>query len=301
MPVIDRAGAVSARSSGNRDSGPGSVGSARSRARRLLCDVSNTAALDADILLQYCLNKDRVWLLAHAEAQIPPAIMHRFDALIRRRADGEPVAYLTGQCGFWTLDLRVTAATLIPRPETEVLVEQALARIPNGKPWRVADLGTGCGAIALAVASERPRVRVTATDTSSGALEVARDNSVRLGVHNVEFRQGHWFSAVESQRFHAILANPPYIGLQDRSLTRDGVRFEPKLALLGGRDGMDALECIIGRARHHLLPGGWLLVEHGCDQGAAVRRLMEQNAGGGISTSPDYSGRDRVSVARFGT
>ncbi len=276
------------------------MGAARAWICRALRGISETAALDADLLLQHCLDRGRAWLLSHPLAPISTKERDCLRASIRRRAAGEPVAYITGTRGFWTLDLRVTAATLIPRPETEVLVEHALARIPADRPRRVADLGTGCGAVALALARERPQARVVATDVSADALDVARNNRRQCGMHNVEFRRGDWFSAVESQRFHLVVANPPYVALGDPSLSRDGVCFEPPLALLAGAGGLDALEVVINGAPRHLHTDGWLLVEHGCDQGAAVRRLMRESTGRSVATFRDYAGLERVSACRFG-
>ncbi len=268
--------------------------------RESLAAVSATAGLDTELLLAHCIDRDRAWLRAHDDVNLTAAQGTRFRKLTRRRQVGEPVAHITGSCGFWTLDLRVTRDTLVPRPETEVLVEQALARIPTPAAWRIADLGTGCGAIALAIAAERSGCRVTATDVSATALDIARHNGRRLGFTHVEFRRGDWFAAVASQRFDMIIANPPYVAQDSPYLDTGGLQFEPRLALLSGAQGLDALQIIIAGAAAHLEPGGWLMVEHGCDQAGAVRRSMLRHAGRDIETVQDYAGLDRVSACRFG-
>lgn len=254
--------------------------------------------VDAEWLLLHVLAKPRSWLIAHADDALDEAAAAAFAALVERRAAGEPVAYLTGQRGFWSLQLAVGPATLIPRPETELLVELALARLPPDRPCRVADLGTGSGAIALAIAHERPRARVVATDASAAALTVARDNAQRLGLAHISFAEGDWLAPLIDQRFELIVSNPPYIEAADPHLQQGDLRFEPAAALASGVDGLDAIRGIVRAARAHLEPAGWLLLEHGWNQGAAVRGLLQVAGYGEVFTAQDLAGRDRVSGGR---
>lgn len=254
---------------------------------------------EAGLLLAHALGQSRGWLFAHDGDAVEAGPAARFEALLARRERGEPVAYLCGQRGFWTLDLAVTPATLIPRPETELLVELALARLPRDRALRIADLGTGSGAIALALASERPRTRVLATDASTGALEVARSNAGRLGLENVEFRRGDWFDTLPGLRFDLIASNPPYIAADDPHLVQGDLRYEPPDALASGADGLDAIRAIVAAAPAHLLHEGWLLLEHGWGQGAAVRALMQVAGFSEVCTQRDLEQRDRVSLGRY--
>jgi release factor glutamine methyltransferase len=255
-------------------------------------------AADAELLLAHALGRSRSWLYAHRDDPVDPADAERFRALLARRAAGEPVAYLTGRRGFWSFDLRVTPDTLIPRPETELLVELALARIPSdAQSPRLADLGTGSGAIALALAHERPRARVVAVDLSPGALEVARANAAELGLANVEFRQGDWLAPLAGERFDLIASNPPYIAEGDPHL--DDLRHEPAPALSSGPDGLDAIRTIAREAPAHLVPGGWLLLEHGWDQGEAVRGILVAAGFTDVMTDRDLEDRDRVTSGRW--
>lgn len=254
--------------------------------------------IEAEWLLMHVLGVDRAWLFAHATDSMEAAKAAHFHALVERRAAGEPVAYLTGRRSFWTLDLDVTPDTLIPRPETETLVEQALSRMPPDAPCAVADLGTGSGAIALALASERPGSRVLATDASGAALDVARGNARRLGLSNVAFAQGDWMMPLAGRRFDLIVSNPPYIEAGDPHLAQGDLRFEPSAALASGTDGLDAIRTIVQAAREHLEPGGWLLLEHGWEQGEAVRALLRGADHAEIFTAADLEGRDRVSGGR---
>lgn len=255
-------------------------------------------AVDAEFLLVHALDKPRSWLFAHRDDLAPVEVAAAFEALVQRRAAGEPVAYLTGQRGFWRFDLAVTPATLIPRPETELLVELALARLPADRSSRAADLGTGSGAIALAVAYERPRTRVIATDASAPALAIARANAQALRLANIDFREGDWFAPLAGERFDLIASNPPYIALGDPHLDEGDLRFEPASALSSGADGLDAIRTIVAGAPSHLEPGGWLLLEHGWDQGAAVRALLAAAGFGEVATAQDLEERDRVSLGR---
>lgn len=254
---------------------------------------------DAALLLAHALGKSRSWLFAHADDALGEAEAARFNVLLARRAAGEPVAYLTGWRGFWTLDLAVTPATLVPRPETELLVDLALARLPVDAPARVADLGTGSGAIALAIASERPRAQVLATDASSEALDVARGNAARNGIGNVAFRLGSWLQPLGEDTFDLIASNPPYIAEGDPHLARGDLRFEPAMALSCGADGLDAIRVIVRDAPACLRRGGWLLLEHGWDQGDAVRALLAAAGFADVATERDLEQRDRVSLGRL--
>ena len=251
---------------------------------------------EALLLLAHVLGKSAAWLYAHGDARVEDGDARRFKDLVARRQAGEPVAYLTGRRGFWSLDLAVGPGILIPRPETERLVELALDRLPPGQPARLLDLGTGSGAIALALARERPAAQVTATDASAEALEVARRNAVEHDLANVRFAHGDWYVPVAGERFDLIASNPPYIAAGDAHLAQGDLRFEPASALASGGDGLDALRVIAAGAPAHLAPGGWLLVEHGYAQGAAVRALFARAGLEAVETGRDLEGRDRVTV-----
>lgn len=256
-------------------------------------------AADAAALLVHVLERPQAWLYAHGDAVPDEDRARRFQRLVARRAAGEPVAYLVGHRGFWTLDLRVTPATLIPRPETELLVEQALERLAPAADVRVADLGTGSGAIALAIAAERPRARVVATDRSEAALAVARGNAAANGLDGrVGFRQGDWFAPLAGERFDLVASNPPYIAEGDPHLGQGDLRHEPPSALSSGADGLDAIRILAAGAPSHLVPGGWLLLEHGFDQGPAVRALLDAAGFVEVATVRDLELRDRVSLGR---
>ena len=256
---------------------------------------------DAALLLAHALGRPRAWLYAHGDEAPDPAAMQRFEALLARREAGEPVAYLTGRRGFWRHELRVTPDTLVPRPETERLVELALERLAPGAPLRIADLGTGSGAIALALALERPRARIVATDASPAALAVARGNADALGAGNIEFRHGSWFEPLAGERFDLVASNPPYVADGDPHLAQGDLRFEPAAALASGADGLDDIRVIARDAPAHLVPGGWLLLEHGFDQGAAVRALLLAAGFAEVGTGRDLEGRDRVGFGRWPT
>ncbi|MEO8366414.1 MAG: peptide chain release factor N(5)-glutamine methyltransferase [Pseudoxanthomonas sp.] len=252
---------------------------------------------DAKLLLAHVLDKPQAWLFAHSQDQLDAPSLRRFDALVQARLAGTPMAYLTGRRGFWTLDLAVTPDTLIPRPETERLVELALARLPGGVAMRVADLGTGSGAIALAIASERPAAILVATDASQAALAVARDNARAHGLGNIEFRQGSWLQTLAGERYDLIVSNPPYIADGDPHLA--ALQHEPDLALTSGADGLDAIREIVAEAPSHLQPEGWLLLEHGWDQGAAVRALMQLAGFLEVTSAVDIEDRERVTLGRI--
>jgi release factor glutamine methyltransferase len=261
--------------------------------------VGRIDAFEAELLLSHAIGKSRTWLYAHRTDHVADADAARYDALLARRVQGEPVAYLTGRRGFWAFDLQVSPQTLIPRPETERLVELALERIPPEPGQRLADLGTGSGAIALALAHERRQAQVIATDISEGALEVARGNAALLRLNNVTFRQGDWCAPLAGERFDLIASNPPYIADGDPHLREGDLRHEPARALSSGPEGLDAIGTIVHDAPAHLLPGGWLLIEHGWRQGEAVRALLAMSGFHTIHTDRDLEGCDRVTIGRW--
>ncbi|WP_447898270.1 peptide chain release factor N(5)-glutamine methyltransferase [Stenotrophomonas sepilia] len=255
---------------------------------------------EAELLLLHVLERPRSWLFAHATDPLAANDQAAFEALLARRVAGEPVAYLTGRRGFWTLDLEVDPATLIPRPETELLVELALERLPPDQALQLADLGTGSGAIALALASERPRAQVLATDASPGALAVAARNAARHELDNVRFAEGghDWYAPLQGVRFDLIASNPPYIASNDPHLEQGDLRFEPSTALASGMDGLDDIRRIVDGGQAHLRPCGWLLIEHGWDQGAAIRALFEATGFAEVQTVQDLEQRDRITLGR---
>ena len=259
----------------------------------------DTARLDAEVLLDDLLAAGREWLYAHPEHEVPAAKSRDFYTLIHRRREGFPVAYLTGHREFWSLDLLVNTNTLIPRPETEGVVEVALERIRGLDAASMLDLGTGSGAIALALAHERPDCRIVASDISADALAVARQNASRHGIRGIEFVQSDWFSGLAGRRFDLIVCNPPYVDTRDHALIDGEIRFEPRLALDGGHAGMQAITTVVSSATHHLAARGSLVLEHGADQGAAVRRLLAHCGFAAIETLRDAAGLDRTSHGRW--
>jgi len=252
--------------------------------------------LDAQLLLLYVLGRpahDRAWLLAHDTDPLDAATLERLHGLARRRAAGEPLAYLVGEKEFFGLPLAVDARVLVPRPDTETLVEWALERLAGQPAPTVLDLGTGSGAIALALQHARPDAQVTAVDASAGALEVARGNAARLGLP-LRFLQGDWCAALDSaERFDLIASNPPYIAAADGHLA--ALVHEPLSALAAGADGLDDLRRIVAQAPAHLAPGGWLLLEHGWDQAAAVRELLQAAGFDAVQSRQDLAGIERCS------
>jgi release factor glutamine methyltransferase len=259
---------------------------------------SPTARLDAELLLAHVLGKPRSYLRTWPEQQVPETQGQRFAELLVRRRTGEPVAYLLGRQGFWSLELEVEPTTLIPRPDTELLVETALALLAD-ELAKVLDLGTGTGAIALALASERPSWRVAGVDRVVEAVALAERNRGRLGLNNAEFRLSHWFSALAGERFRLIVSNPPYIPATDPHLGQGDVRFEPVSALVAGNDGLDDIRLIITEAPAHLEDGGWLLLEHGYDQGEAVRGLLSARGFIEVASRRDLGGHERISLGRW--
>lgn len=265
------------------------------QATHQLTDASASARLDAELLLAHVTGLTRTALILRAQEDLPSQDETQLHELVLRRAQGEPIAYLIGKREFWSLDLKVTPDVLIPRPETELLVEQALRHIPPDAPWIIADLGTGSGAVALAIAHERPRCRVIATDISTAALAVARGNVQQLGIANVELRQGEWLSPLADMRMDLIVSNPPYVAECDPHLAQGGLRFEPNGALVAGADGLAAIRLIARDAPAHLRPGGCLLMEHGFDQGAAVRAILIERGYQAVTTYADLQALPRVS------
>jgi len=253
---------------------------------------------DAEILLGFVTGKARSWLIAFDDAELDAQQLEQLNALLARRVNGEPSAHLVGEREFWSLPLRVSDATLIPRPDTEVLVEQALAHLPPAAT-SLLDLGTGTGAIALALASERPTCQVLGCDRIAAAVELAQDNAQRLHIENARFILSNWFSDLPAQRFDLIVSNPPYIDAADEHLQQGDVRFEPRSALVADDQGLADLRFIIHTAPHWLHAGGWLLLEHGWQQGAAVRAIMTQYGYQAVSTVDDYGGNPRVTLGQF--
>ena len=260
--------------------------------------ASESPRRDAEILLEFVTGKGRTFILAFGETVLTEAQRQRLDTLLERRQRGEPVAHLTGVREFWSLPLFVSPATLIPRPDTECLVEQALARLP-ASACRILDLGTGTGAIALALATERPDCAVTAVDRMPDAVALATRNKQHLAIDNVCELQSDWFSALQGQQFDMIVSNPPYIDEQDPHLALGDVRFEPLSALVAGEQGMADIVHIIDESRHMLTPGGYLLLEHGWQQGQAVRDAYTHAGYQAVETCRDYGGNERITLGRI--
>ncbi|SDS93600.1 release factor glutamine methyltransferase [Halopseudomonas sabulinigri] len=259
---------------------------------------SDSPALDAELLLCQVLGKGRSYLRSWPDAQLGDEQIAAFHALLARRRAGEPVAYLLGERGFWTLDLQVSPATLIPRPDTERLVELGLELGPQG-PAAVLDLGTGSGAIALALAAERPDWQLTGSDRVAEAVVLAQCNAERLRLSNVQFVLSHWFAELQGQRFELIVSNPPYIAADDPHLAQGDVRFEPRSALVSGADGLDDIRHLVSTAPAHLQPGGWLLLEHGWQQAEAVAELLRARGYQQVQSWRDLGGNLRVTGGRW--
>lgn len=260
--------------------------------------ASESPRRDAEILLGYVTGRARTYILAFAEITLTSAEQEQLETLLVRRERGEPIAHLTGQREFWSLPLFVSPVTLIPRPDTECLVEQALAHLP-AEPCRILDLGTGTGAIALALATERPDCQVTAVDFVAEAVALATRNAQHLDIRNVTILRSDWFRALAGQRFTVIVSNPPYIDETDPHLDQGDVRFEPKSALVADENGLADLAHIIATAHDYLLPGGFLLLEHGWRQGEAVRALFTAAGYQQVETCQDYGGNDRLTLGQL--
>jgi release factor glutamine methyltransferase len=253
---------------------------------------------EAELLLAHCWQCTRARLLTAADEAVPADVAQCFAQAIARRADGMPVAYLLGRREFWSLEFEVGPAVLVPRPETELLVQRALALVPR-REAAVADLGTGSGAIAIALAHEKPHWRITATDVSDAALEVARRNGLRLVGERIDWRQGEWYAALAGLRFDLVLSNPPYVAVDDPALEGDGLRHEPRGALTPGGDGLAALFTLIDGAPAHLQAGGWLALEHGADQGEAVRTRLVARGFDSVTSHRDLAGHERVTEGKL--
>ncbi len=283
----------------NMKSAAVSVDSALRQTIRELVPTSPTPRLDAEVLVMHVCGIGRSELITRGQSALTDDQWHRLHELSAKRKQGAPVAYLTGVREFWSLEFNVSPATLIPRPETELLVGKALAHVPQDAEWTIADLGTGCGAIALALAKERPRCRIVATDISPAALDVARSNAAKLNLTHVEFREGNWFEPLTDMKLDMIVSNPPYVRANDPHLEQGDVRFEPEQALAAGPEGLDAIRQIALSAREHLNPAAWLLFEHGWDQAAAIGQLLHWICYRNIVCYPDLGGCDRITACRL--
>lgn len=272
-----------------------SVSDALHTATVMLDRRSNSPRLDAELLLEYVTGLPRASFRAYPERALPTAAGWSFQQLVKRRMQGEPIAYICGQQEFWSLMFEVTPDVLIPRAETELLVERALVHLPADRAANILDLGTGSGAIALSIAHERPLTSIVAVDLSARALDVAARNAARLNVGRVKFLQGSWFEELNGERFDLIVSNPPYIAESDPDLQPQVRKHEPTPALISGPTGLEAIEHIIQSAAQHLNPNGWLILEHGWKQGPAVRNLLVRNGFSHVRSHPDLSGHDRVS------
>ncbi|MTB46559.1 peptide chain release factor N(5)-glutamine methyltransferase [Providencia sp. wls1950] len=260
--------------------------------------ASDSAKRDAQILLQHTTGRSRTYILAFDETELTPHEQQQLEALLARREQGEPIAYIVGEREFWSLPLYVSPATLIPRPDTECLVEQALARLPQDE-CRILDLGTGTGAIGLALASELPNSRVTGVDFNPDAVALAQRNQQRLAITNIQFSQSDWFTSLPNELFDMIVSNPPYIDESDIHLSQGDVRFEPSTALIADEDGFSDLAHIIATSKQYLKQQGWLLLEHGWQQGLTVRELFNENGYTNVETCLDYGGKERISLGQW--
>ncbi|ARU93787.1 peptide chain release factor N(5)-glutamine methyltransferase [Tatumella citrea] len=265
---------------------------------RVVLQHSESPKRDGEILLGYVLEKSRSWLIAFDDTILTASQLAQLDELLNRRQQGEPVAHLLGEREFWSLPLKVNNSTLIPRPDTEVLVEVALELLPE-TPCEVLDLGTGSGAIALALGSERPDCVVTGVDRVAEAVELAQQNAAQLALNHCHFRQSNWFSQLPASRYQLIVSNPPYIDADDYHLQQGDVRFEPLSALVAEEGGLADLRHIIEQSRDWLHSDGWLVLEHGWQQGEAVRQLLQHSGYRQVATRNDYAGNPRVSYGQF--
>ena len=276
-----------------------SIGGLLEKGRAKLARVAEDPGHESEILLGAVLGRNRAYLKAHPQMQLLRSeAIDRYESLLTRRACGEPVAYLLGEQEFWSLPLEVEPAVLIPRPETELVVERSLAHVPANSTAAVLDLAAGSGAIALAIAHERPGCRVIGTDASPAAVRLASRNAARNRLDRVEFRTGDWYEPVCGERFELIASNPPYIAEDDPRVEDSVRRFEPHEALFAGPTGLEALSCVIAGAPDHLLEGGWLVLEHGDLQGPDVRSMLAASGFDSVATHRDLAGRERCTEAR---
>ncbi|MFZ2451111.1 MAG: peptide chain release factor N(5)-glutamine methyltransferase [Methylovulum miyakonense] len=266
-----------------------------------LAAISGSPALDAEVLLCQVLGKPRPYLRAWCDQAVSEAQFQEFQRLWRQRLQGQPIAYLTGQREFWSRDFLVTPAVLIPRPDTELLIDLGLKLIPAEADWNIIDLGTGSGIIAITIAAERPNTRLTAVDRSLEALQVAQQNAGRHHIQNIHFHQSDWFKQVPAQRFQLVISNPPYIAEHDWHLQHGDVRFEPQSALIAGDQGLSDIKAIAETAKNWLVADGWLLIEHGYDQETAVQAIFKSLGYQQVQTERDLSGQPRVTYGQLQT
>ena len=264
----------------------------------LLRDASDAPELDTAWLIEHVTGFTRAQQRADSSLSLTSEQLHQLNALRQRRIQGEPLAYILQVAHFWTLKLKVSPAVLIPRPETELVVERSLHHLPK-KQMSVLDLATGSGAIALAIASERPKCKVFACDVSEDALAVARENSLQLNLSNIEIQRSDWFGAIHGQRFDIIVSNPPYIAVDDPNVQTEVRVYEPHLALFAGADGLSAIQIIVHQAPHYLNKGGWLILEHGWQQATKVQELLESRGFDSVASHIDLAGHLRVTEARY--
>lgn len=276
-----------------------SIESSLQKAAFSLHGLSDSPRLDAEVLLAHVIKQSRAHLRAWPERRLETKQSELFDALIQQRRHGIPIAYLTGYREFWSREFHITPNVLIPRAETEQLVELCLELIPGRQPFRLIDLGTGSGAIAVTLAAERPYADVVATDHSASALEIARLNANKHRTHNIRFFLSDWFSDLPAMQFDLVVSNPPYIDENDIHLNQGDLRFEPKTSLISAQQGLADIRCLIDQSRHFLMPGGHLLIEHGYDQQFAVRRLFKDFGYDNVRTHFDLSGQPRVSSGQY--
>jgi len=262
-----------------------------------LLNLSDSPRLDAEVLLAHCLKKNRTWLVTWSDKVLTKSDINQFSELLQRRISGEPIAHITGTREFWSLPLAVTTDTLIPRPDTELIIEKILDTYPAGNNISLADLGTGSGAIALALASERPDWKITATDQSASALEIAKQNAHKLNLDNISFKLGDWFEPLKDNSFDIIVSNPPYIPMADPHLTQGDARFEPISALASGDDGLDDIRLITAQAGTHLKNRGKLFIEHGYDQKSEILDIFTKNGFIEIQQAHDLANNPRLTSA----
>ena len=270
-------------------------------AARTLAASSDSAALDAEVLLCLTLDKERSYLRAWPDKELQPEHTARFWTLIQERQKGTPIAYITGNREFWSRDFHVTPDVLIPRPDTELLIELSLKLIPPDKPVKIIDLGTGSGIIAITLAAERPHAHVSATDFSLAALRIAQLNANKHHTNNIQFYQSDWFANVPDAKFNLIVSNPPYIAENDSHLQQGDIRFEPQTALCAAEQGLSDIKIIADTARNRLEPGGHLLIEHGYDQQHPVQTIFKDFHYDNVQTVTDLSGQPRVTYGQWNT